>query len=51
MSTKRKKKKRKPSVKINKTINKLGWGQVSKNYSTIRNIERINDELRDSHQQ
>lgn len=47
MSTKRKKKKRKPSVKAKKVVNKLGYGQVSKNYTTLRNIERISDEERE----
>jgi hypothetical protein len=47
MSTKRKKKKRKPSVKIKKVVNKLGYGQCSRNYSTLRNIERVSDKERE----
>lgn len=47
MTTKRKKKNRKPSVKSKKVTNKLGYGQVSKNYTTLRNIERVSDEERE----
>lgn len=43
MSTKRKKKQRKPAVKATK-VPKLGWGQCSANYKTLKNIERIADE-------
>jgi hypothetical protein len=42
MSTKRKKKIRKPAVKANK-VPKLGWGQESKNITTLKEIERCDD--------
>tara|TARA_R110000772_G_scaffold55_8_gene346 strand:- start:7181 stop:7345 length:165 start_codon:yes stop_codon:yes gene_type:complete len=43
MSTKRKKKIRKPAVKSDKKAPKLGYGQTSKNASTLKEIERCDD--------